>query len=111
MSNKPTSVRTMIASAPGAGPTAIRGARAVMPGHPAYGTAAAGARPLAVPAPNVAAPSGGVMPMPDYPHGRGGMAAVPMPASGTVSASSGSSAAAPQSPNRRGMPPAQRMPS
>ena len=114
MSNKPTGVRTTIASARGAGQSAARRPGTVMPGHPAYGAVGAGAPPqparAAVPAPGVAAPSGGVIPMPDYPHGRGGMAAVPMPAAGAAPGTGRGTAAAP-GPTRRGMPPAQRMPS
>jgi hypothetical protein len=102
MTKKPTGVRTMIASGGGAGQPAARRPGTVMPGHPAYSSAEAGAarQPAraAVPAPGVAALRGGVIPMPDYPHGRGGMAAVQMPAAGP-------------GPSRRGMPPAQRMPS
>jgi hypothetical protein len=106
MRKKPTGVRTAIASTSGAGQSAARRPGTVMPGHPAYGAAGAGAPPQparpAVPAPGVATGPGGVMPMADYPHGRGGMAAVQMPAAGPASAAG---------PSRRGMPPAQRMPS
>ena len=49
-----------------------------------------------------------VIAMPDYPHGRGGMAAKPMPAASTLG--TGSSDKTAPSTAARGMPPPQEMP-
>jgi len=52
-----------------------------------------------------------VMRMPDYPHGRGGMAAQPIPAEGgTAEAEGAATRTTAGSETGRGMPPAQEMP-
>jgi hypothetical protein len=108
MSGKHVRVRTELRARVAGSPEVARGAlstggeptvtRAAMPGS---------TKPSSIQVP-VGPPEAKVMSLPDYPHGRGGMAIMPMTslsASGTSGTSSGRSGEV-----TRGRPPAQKMP-